>query len=163
MRKTISFLLVILMLGLLCVSAFADEALIISPTAEKEFLIEFKDYGNGATPTITTAEVPEGQTIRYDIDKNSAYKFTGFEIEGSYVIVEGSLAGDYIVLRPTSDLVVVAKYENVPITTSPSDTDSHSPQTGFDPILMGIAVVILSSCAVAIVIVTKRIAILHKK
>lgn len=157
MRKIISILLVVLMLSALCVSAFADTDPIISPTAPKEFIVEFDDYGTGKV-TVTTDDVPEGDTVRYEADPDSPYEFIGFEIEGDYEIVEGSLTGPYIVIRPLSDLVVIAKYDTVPVTTNPADTGNNGPQTGFSPLWITVAFAALIACAIAVIFVVKRMA-----
>lgn len=156
MRKIVSLLLVVLMLSALCVSVFADP--VISPTAPKEWLVEFVDYGQGEPPAISNDVIPDGETGRYEADPNSPYEFTGFEIQGEYELIEGSLTGPYIVVRPLSDLVIIARYQDVPVTTTPSDTSPHGPQTGFSPLWITIAFVALVVCAVAVIFVVKRIA-----
>lgn len=158
MRKIVSVLLVVLMLSALCVCVFADKDPIYSPTAPKEWLVEYVDYGEGEPPAITNDVVPDGDTVRYERDPNSPYEFIGFEIQGEYELVEGSLTGPYIVVRPLSDLVIVARYKDVPVTTSPSDTSPHGPQTGFSPLWITIAFVALVVCAVAVIFVVKRMA-----
>lgn len=158
MRKFVSILLVILMLSTLCVCVFADTDPIVSPTAPQEWLVEFVDYGQGEPPSISNDQVPDGETVRYEVDPNSPYSFIHFQIQGDYVLVEGSLNGPYIVVRPHSDLVIQAIYEDVPVTTSPSDTSDDGPQTGFDPLWLTIAFVVLAACAVAVIFVVKRMA-----
>lgn len=158
MRKLFALLLAVLMLAALCVCVFADTDQVDSPTAPKEYIIEFIDYGPGDPPDSSTTIVPEGETGTYKVYPNSPYEFLGFEIEGEYEIVEGSLNGPYIVVRPLTDLVIVAKYEGVPVTVSPTDTSNNGPQTGFNPLWITIAFAALTVCAVASILVVKRMA-----
>ena len=158
MKKLISVLLVVLMLGALCVCVFADKDPVYSPTAPREWLVEYVDYGNGIPPIITNEIIPEGEVVRIESNPNSPYEFEGFEIQGEYEIVEGSLTGPYIVIRPLSDLVINEKYKGVIDTTSPSDTSPSGPPTGFSPLWITVAFIVLAVCAVAAVFVIKRFA-----
>ena len=158
MRKYLAVLLAVLMLSALCVSVFAGNDPIVSPTTNPEYLVEVDDYADGAPPKVSSETVPVGGTIRFDSDPNSPYKFVGFTIDCEYTIVEGSLDGPYIVIMPASDIVVIAEYEGVPIETNPSDTSSDSPQFGADITWIAIAFAVLVVCAVAAVFVAKRYA-----
>lgn len=156
MRKFLAVLLAVLMLSALCVSVFAGDDPIVSPTTKPEYLVEFDDYFHGTPPAVSNETVPVGDTIRFDSDPTSPYKFVGFIISGEYTIVEGSLDGPYIVIKPASDIVVIAEYEGVPIVTTPSDTSHDGPQTGSDITWIAIAFAVLVVCAVAAVIIAKR-------
>lgn len=156
MRKYLAVLLAVLMLSALCVSVFAGNDPIVSPTTKPEYLVEFDDYVHGTPPAVSNVTVPVGDTIRFDSDPTSPYKFVGFTIDGEYTIVEGSLDGPYIVIMPASDIVVIAEYEGVPIVTTPSDTGHDGPQTGAVITWIAIAFAVLVVCAVAAVIIAKR-------
>ncbi len=159
MRKLIAVLLAVLMLSALCVSVFAGNDPIVSPTTKPEYLVEFDDYAHsnpGSAPAVSNYTVPVGDTIRFEADPTSPYEFVGFTIDGEYTIVEGSLDGPYIVIKPASDLVVIAEYEGVPIVTTPSDTSHDGPQTGSEITWIAIAFGVLVVCAVAAVIISKR-------
>lgn len=158
MRKYLAVLLAVLMLSALCVSVFAGNDPIVSPTTKPEYLVDVHDYADGTPPVVSRETVPVGDTIRFDVDPNSPYEFDCFTINGEYTIVEGSLDGPYIVIKPASDLVVTAKYKGVPIETNPSDTSSESEQFGADITWIAIAFAVLVVCAVAAVFVAKRYA-----
>lgn len=153
MRKVVSILLVVLMLSALCVSVFAEKDPFYSPTAPKEFRIDFIDYNGTSYDT-----VPVGETATYKANPNCPNEFEKFTIEGEYEIVEGSLDGPYIVVKPLSDLIITAHYKGIPVTTSPVDTSNQGPQTGFSPLWITIAFVALVVCAIAATCVVKRIA-----
>lgn len=154
MRKFLAIFLSVLMLGMLCAVVFADDN--PSPTGGEEHLIDYTTYENGDGDS-SNYTVIDGDTIRFDVNPDSDLDFTGFDITGDYELIEGSLDGPYIIIRPLGDLVVIANYDNR-ATDATKDTGNNGPQTGVEinPWLIGGIAAVVVGVTFAIVAIVKK-------
>ena len=159
MRKLVSIALVLVMVFAMTVSASA----LISPGAKDHFGITVgtspSDGSLGSASTdkdsVQVTENEDG-TVTLTAEEKGNGKFSHWEIEGDYDIVEGSLTSKTIVIRPKSDIHAVAVFEEdgkkaTADTTVKPNNSNTSPKTG-DPmfIVFGLAVLVLGAGALAV-------------
>ena len=160
MRKLFAVLMSLCLVISFCVCAFATEAWSIqSPTDQPVYSVEFISYDTDK-PNSSVYTVPVGDTIEIAAPDSKDSDFTGFTIEGEYEIVSGGLNNSPIVIRPLSDIIIIANYSNMETTASSSgDNGNDSPQTGDGQMIFLIAV----AAAVAIIGITLATKKLHGK
>lgn len=155
MRKLFAILMALCLTLTLCVCAFATEEPVQSPTDEPVYSVEFISYDTD-TPNQTFYTVPEGETLGITAPVSEESDFIGFTIEGEYEIISGSLDSPDLVIRPLTDVVIIAHYKDSGSepTTPEGDNGENSPQTGDSQLIfvMGaVFVVALAGIAVAAV------------
>ena len=157
MRKLLAVLMSLFLVLSFCVCAFATESSELkSPTDEPVFSVEFISYDTDK-PSGAVSVVPSGDTIEIAAPISANGDFTGFAIEGEYEIVSGSLNTSPIVIRPLSDIIIIANYSNAGTPTTPSgDNGDNSPQTG-DGMMIFIIAVISAAAIVGITLATKKL------
>ena len=104
---------------------------------------------------IDRVTVPHGETCTLTID-SAAEGFVFWNLHGEYEIVEGDYQEDSFTIRPLSDLVAVATYEEAMPHTAIESAEENPPavQTGEDEtravavLIMMIAIVVAATCAV---------------
>ncbi len=130
MRKLFAVLMCLCLVTAFTVCAFATEGdNVQSPTDKPVFSVEFISYESG-TAHSTEKVVEAGETIELAAPESENGVFTGFTIEGEYELVSGALNKSPIVIRPLSDLIVVANYKDATVDPKPDNPDDNSPQTG---------------------------------
>lgn len=153
MRKLFAALMALCLVLTFCVCAFATGDDIQSPTDKPVYSVEVVSYETDP-PSRTSYTVSAGDTLQISAPANAGDDFLGFTIQGDYEIVSGSLAGPELVIRPLSDVIVVANYRdsgNTPTTpTNPSGSGENSPQTDGT----GMVYVVAVMAAVALVGIT---------
>lgn len=153
MRKFLSILMTVLLLGSLSICAFAAP----SPTDAPIFNIVYYSYEDGTQQQIAIDPVENGETVQITANTSGDRAFTGFAIQGQYELVSGTLTDATIVIRPLSDLVITANYENTtPSTNTPVDNGSTSPQTGDSMLILFVALAVVFGAA-GCVVATKRL------
>lgn len=158
MRKLFAVLMTLCLVLSFCVCAFATEN-IPSPTDAPVYSVEIISYDTDQ-PNRTVRTVPVGETIEIAAPISKDGDFTGFTVEGDYEIVSGSLNASPIVIRPLSDIIVIANYSNATAPTTPSDDNgNNSPQTGDGQMILIIAVA-AAAAIIGIALATKK---LHDK
>ena len=165
MRQFVSIALVLVMLFAMTVSASA----LISPGGKDHFGITVgtnpSDGSLGGANTdknSVTANTDEDGNVTLTADEKNNGKFSHWEIEGEYDIIEGSLTDKVIVIRPKSDIHAIAVFEKpgTPDSSSPTEsktpvsggnTSNTSPKTGDSLyIIFGLAVLALGAGALAV-------------
>lgn len=144
MKKIMSVVLALILVSVMSVSAFAS----VSPTAPVE-----KDYDGG---TVTYEKDPDKDNeYTFTATSKDGYNFIGWEIEGNYEIVSGSLDGSPITIRLPSgvtfeDVYVEPVFKKVKDkTTTKKDDDKKSPGTGDSMALAVLAVAALGGIVVS--------------
>ena len=157
MKKVISIALVLMMVFALTVSASAKR----SPGAQGHFGVTVGQHpsdgslGSGSTDKDSVIiEEDENGNVTLTAEEKGNGKFSHWEIEGDYDIIEGSLTDKKIVIRPKSDIHAVAVFKNADGSTDKvpaTNNNNTSPQTG-DPlyIVLALAVLALGTGALAV-------------
>ena len=157
MRKLFAVLMSLCLVLSFCICAFATEGSSVqSPTDEPVHSVEFISYDTDK-PSSTEYTVVAGDTIEITAPDSENSDFNGFTIEGEYEIISGGLDNQTIVIRPLSDVIIIANYNNTPTAPSTSgDNGNDSPQTGADPMIFVIAVAAVAAI-VGITLATKKL------
>ncbi|MBE6762033.1 MAG: hypothetical protein E7551_07070 [Ruminococcaceae bacterium] len=96
-------------------------------------------------------EVKEGDTIELT---KSDENFEGWEIDGDYDIVSGTLTSDTIVIRPNSDLTVTELYKDTVVEDDKDENESDkAPTTGNGALMV---TVLLTAGAFVAMVATKK-------
>lgn len=153
MKRILCLLAIVLILfGIFCVSAHAQ-----SPRASENchyVRVETNPLTKDGAHT-DKVYVPHGDTCTFIMD-DTVTDFVFWNIHGDYEIVAGDYEEKSFTIRPLSDIVAVATYqETVPhIAVIPAEKppDMTSPQTGDRTVdIIGVLIVIVV-CAAAIIV-----------
>ena len=102
--------------------------------------------------------VPYGETVTFTMDEDIK-DFVFWNIHGDYEIVSGDYEEKLFTIRPLSDIVAVATYqEAVPHTaviTTEKPPDTTSPQTGDRTVDIIGTILVIIFCAGAVIILIK--------
>ncbi len=107
MKKFIATLCVVCMLFLVCIPCVSAEKY-FSPTGETEFKISVQS-SNSSEGKIEKSVSDDGEVKLVALSINEK-KFNGWSIKGDYEIVSGTLKSKTIIIKPKSDLVIIAHF-----------------------------------------------------
>lgn len=159
MKKIMSVVLALVLVSALSVSVFAAGS-VVAPVV--------KDY-DGGTVTIaqdTTGNATAGKEFTFSVETKDGYNFLGWEIDGNYEIVSGSLESETVTVRFLDDISIEdigaePIFEAIDDADEPTDDDDEptttaekeetSPKTGDS-----MAMVALAAVALAGVVVSKK-------
>lgn len=96
MKKIMSVVLALILVSALSVSVFAAGS-VVAPI--------INDY-EGGTATITQDTTGNGREFTFTVDTKDGYNFVGWEIDGNYEIVSGSLDSETVTVRFLDDVAI---------------------------------------------------------
>lgn len=138
MKKFVSVVLALVLVSVLSVSAFAANS-VVAPVE--------KDYDGGSI--IYQPSADKDNEFTFVADPKDGYNFIGWEIEGDYEIVSGSLEESPITIifkdgttaEDVSPLFEKISDEKPDPTKKPKPSDDESPKTGKSVAMLALAVV----------------------
>lgn len=136
MKKVVSVVLALVLVSVLSVSAFAAKS-VVAPVE--------KEYDGGKITYQPSADKDNEYT--FVADPKDGYNFIGWEIEGDYEIVSGSLEGSPITVilkdgtAPEDVTPLFEKVSDEPIETTKKPGKDTSPKTGKSVAMLALAVV----------------------
>lgn len=148
MKKIMSVVFALILVSVLSVSAFAAGSVVADIV---------KDYDGG---TGTYSQNASGTEFTFTADNKDGYNFVGWEIEGNYEIVSGSLDSESVTVRFLDDVtleevselaepIFEAVDDDVPSTTKDSGKEPGSPDTGDSMAVAFLAVAALGGLVVS--------------
>lgn len=153
MKKLFAIALVIVMMFSFTAVVFAVDN--DSPSGDEKFTIEVVVPSQGGQAGSNATVINKGDTITLTAKPDAGFSFVGWEIDGEYEIISGSLKETTLVIRPlktasgeTSGIIKVKPvFKQVSETEGPvKDPGTTSPETGSNTAL---AVVFVSLAVIA--------------
>lgn len=104
-----------------------------SPTKPKEYNVVIHNQ-NGGTATYTTEVDEDGKHVTIVAHPKNGYEFTGWKINGKYVLELGDLTDEEITILLGSDVEIYPQYRKIGTSSTTSgsisiNSDTTSPKT----------------------------------
>ena len=142
MKKIVSIVVALVLVSVLSVSAFAAKSVVA------DIITDF----NGGTST-TTQDNSKNE-FTFTADEKDGYNFVGWEIEGNYEIISGSLDSETITIRFEDDVDLeeaakLATPEFKKVSDGGNKKPDGSPDTGDSMAVAALAVLALGGLVVS--------------
>lgn len=137
---------------LLMFTCVASTTALESPTSVEHYAVRTLINGTGeASSNVASVEIGSDEAVI--LTATEIYKsFSFWDIDGEYTLVSGDLNGIIVAIKPKSDIIAIATFEDgiVHYDASKMDSSHTSPQTGDNGAVFWILAGMVASAGVVI-------------